>query len=281
MLDAAHRLDWTQQITAAVAGQGGTLTDATRALRGWLDAETSGEGGLLVDLLYESAARAWMAGQLMVRDHEMPAPAVALAVEGPGPDFLSLPFELALRRFLEREILSPDEAFDALGRLRERSFSARKLAAEAVVREARDAIARSLEDGESVDDFIESVLSEERSLGISPSSHGYLRTVFETNVVSAYSAGRDEQLTQPDVIEALPFRVYRAVVDGRTRASHAALDGKAWDARTTDEWRRFQGPNGFNCRCQVVSAFESNPAALRRPASHPDPAFDQAPTLAL
>ncbi len=262
-----------------MVGASSTRAEAERLLNEW--AERADSEPRFADLVYESSARAWMAGQLFVRNYEVPAEVRKLAVEvGQDGAFLSMPFQDALERFLARLILPPEEAFDALGRLRERAFSARRLATESVRQSAFDALVTALEGGGDYQSFAAAIRDEEISLGISPSNHGYLRTVFDTNVVSAYSAGRDRQLTEPAVIEALPYRIYVAVIDARTRASHAALDGKTWDARKTDEWRKYQGPNGFNCRCQVVSAAEpDNTAALSMRAVHPDEAFNSAPSL--
>lgn len=230
--------------------------------------------------LYESGAKAWMGGNLFVRDIELEG-RLERKLDVGQTDFFSLPAEDAIALFLSRLILPPDEAFDALGRLEQRAFSARNLAAIEVIRRARDEVARIMAEGGSIADFIAAVRAEEIGLGLAPSAHGYLRTVFETSTVTAYSAGRDRQLADPAVVEAVPYRVYRAVLDARTRPSHAALDGKTWDARVTDEWRRYQGPNGFNCRCSVTSSFSADPRMLAAPAEHPDAAFDQVPNLDL
>ena len=51
--------------------------------------------------------------------------------------------------------------------------------------------------------------------------------------------------------EALPFLKYRAVIDGKTRATHKTMNGiiKRWD---DSFWKSFYPPNGWNCRCSVL-----------------------------
>ena len=77
-----------------------------------------------------------------------------------------------------------------------------------------------------------------------------LRTIYQTNLQSAYMAARalaQEQASR----HAFPYRMYVAVMDGRTRPSHAALNGKVWH-RDDPVWQVIFPPNGFNCRCRTT-----------------------------
>lgn len=49
-----------------------------------------------------------------------------------------------------------------------------------------------------------------------------------------------------------PYWQYLAVMDSKTRPSHAALHGKIFPA-DDPFWNSFYPPNGFNCRCHVRS----------------------------
>jgi len=67
---------------------------------------------------------------------------------------------------------------------------------------------------------------------------------------SAYSAGHYK--AQIETIEQFPYGEYDAVGDRRTRPSHDALDGKIF--RMDDPfWDTFYPPNGFNCRCSIIT----------------------------
>ncbi len=80
-------------------------------------------------------------------------------------------------------------------------------------------------------------------------SPGRLKTIFRTNVQSAYAAGQWQQIQeQKDVAEYL---MYDAVDDHRTRPQHAAWDGTVL-AVDDDWWRTHYPPNGWNCRCGVI-----------------------------
>ena len=75
-----------------------------------------------------------------------------------------------------------------------------------------------------------------------------LETIFRANVQSAYMAGRYR--AHRENVAARPWWQYVALLDGRTRPQHSALNGRTF--RHDDPfWQKFYPPNGFNCRCRV------------------------------
>jgi len=81
-----------------------------------------------------------------------------------------------------------------------------------------------------------------------------LKTIYQTNMQSAYMAGR-----YVDAVEAQdshPYAMYIAVQDASTRSSHAALHGRVF--RLDDPvWQHICPPNGYNCRCRFVTLSEA------------------------
>ena len=89
-----------------------------------------------------------------------------------------------------------------------------------------------------------------------------LRTIFQTNVQTAYMAGRYKRYLDNAVDR--PYWRYVAILDGRTRPAHAALHGKVW--RFDDPiWAIIWPPNGWGCRCRIQALTEAEFQALGVP----------------
>ncbi len=75
-----------------------------------------------------------------------------------------------------------------------------------------------------------------------------LKTIYQTNLQTAYMAGRYRQMMES--ADSHPYWRYVAVLDGRTRPMHRAMNGRVF--RYDDAlWSTHYPPNGFNCRCRV------------------------------
>ncbi|TCS38517.1 SPP1 gp7 family putative phage head morphogenesis protein [Paucimonas lemoignei] len=76
-----------------------------------------------------------------------------------------------------------------------------------------------------------------------------LETIYETNIQSAYMAGRYREMMAGTTYS--PWWEYSAVMDSRTRPQHASLNGLVF--RYDDPfWQTWYPPNGFRCRCRVI-----------------------------
>lgn len=75
-----------------------------------------------------------------------------------------------------------------------------------------------------------------------------LKTIFQTNMQSAYMAGRYADMIEE--AEERPFWQYVAILDAKTRPAHRAMNGKIF--RYDDPgWKSFFPPCGYRCRCRV------------------------------
>lgn len=273
-LVAAAKLDslplwlrWHDSIVSTLASAGNDA-DADRLLSE-LGRELA-EDEQIAASLYQARLHGDMAGQLFVRAVEVPESLDdrplgisardafsksqrALDARDTRPSFLRLSFREALEVFLERRLVTPEEFLALNEAARNGAFSATRLASQQVIERAREALRRHLAEGGTLASFVDAVVSEQVSLGITPSAPSYLETLYRTNVQHAYGSGRLQQLEHPAVVEARPYVQYRTAGDTRVRPQHAALDRVVFNRAEDPGWRRFAPPLGFNCRCSLVT----------------------------
>lgn len=88
-----------------------------------------------------------------------------------------------------------------------------------------------------------------------------IETIFRTNLQTAYAAGDWEQIQQN--VASMPYLMYDAVDDNRTREAHRAWDGLV--LRADDPfWNTHRPPNGWNCRCSVIQVGDRQLKRLRK-----------------
>ena len=82
-----------------------------------------------------------------------------------------------------------------------------------------------------------------------------LRTIFDTNIRTAYARGRWQRIER--VSAAMPYLRYVSVLDSRTRPAHRAWHGTVlpWNHPW---WQTHFPPNGWRCRCTVVQLSEED-----------------------
>lgn len=91
--------------------------------------------------------------------------------------------------------------------------------------------------------------------GLVPKNPYQLETIYRTQSALAFSAGRFQADQHPAIQEILWGYKYVTVGDTRVRPAHRVLDGVTLP-KNSEFWLYFWPPNGWNCRCQVISLFE-------------------------
>ena len=150
-----------------------------------------------------------------------------------------------------------------------RSFTVAKVAKIDVLRELKRELQNTLKNGGTEKQFIEKLTPELQRLGwwgkqiivdsqggaevVQMGSPRRLKTIFRTNLQSAYMAGRYKTLMEGAATH--PYWKYVAILDGKTRAAHRALDGRVFSLN--DGFTEIGlPPNGYNCRCRHVPMSE-------------------------
>jgi SPP1 gp7 family putative phage head morphogenesis protein len=153
------------------------------------------------------------------------------------------PFAEAVGWFLDKQIIPPEEFKRLSAELKLKAFTAARVYGADELQRIYEAVLAAIEKGETLRDFIrrtEDILQKP----------WHQETIFRTNVLSSYGAGHWEQAQQTRSLR--PYARYSAVMDGRTRPSHAALHGLVYPL-DSPFWQRYWPPWDYNCRCAAIT----------------------------
>lgn len=161
-------------------------------------------------------------------------------------------FTAAAAYFKEKLPLTP-KTFKILSeKYRRGAFTVAQYTSAKVVEQFYNAVIDAIENGDTMTEFRESMNTFLEDNGYEGVSVFYADNIFRTNIQTAYQAGHYEAMMQPEVKKARPYWMYDAVGDERTRPSHMAMNGKVFSV-DSPVWDTFYPPNGYRCRCTVVS----------------------------
>lgn len=153
------------------------------------------------------------------------------------------PFQEAVDYFLAKGIMTWAE-FDKLSAAeRARAFTAAYVYQADELQRVYEAVLTALDKGATLYDF-------KKEVGDILTRPWHRETVFQTNVLSAYGRGHWEQAQEVRTLR--PYARYSAVMDGRTRPSHARLHGRVYPL-DHPFWMTYWPPWDYNCRCAAIS----------------------------
>ena len=165
-------------------------------------------------------------------------------------------YEEALEYFQSKLALSPREFFRLRARYRALAFTVSGYASATVIKQFQDTLTKAIEDGTTLEQFradMNDWLKERGYRGVTPYQ---AENVFRTNLQTAYNVGAYRQMRSPAVLRDRPYWMYDAVEDSHTRKSHLAMNGRVFPA-DSPVWDTWYPPNGFRCRCSVISLTEA------------------------
>ena len=170
----------------------------------------------------------------------------------------SLPFAEMVRFFLRKLNLTTDHWTDIYTREHDWSFVVAGANRDALVTDFRAAVDKAITEGTTLEEF-------RQDFDRIVAAHGWdynggrdwrSRVIYETNLNTAYAAGRYEQL------QAAPYWQY-VHADWVTNPRHQHL---AWDGlvlrRDDPWWQTHYPPNGWGCQCSVRGLWPRDLAAM-------------------
>ncbi len=164
----------------------------------------------------------------------------------------SLPFKDQISFFREKLRLPTRTWSDLQHGMHTRAFVVAGATKDELLADFQAAIMKALERGTALEDF-------RRDFDAIVAQHGWeyrggrnwrSRVIFETNVRTAYMAGRYKQMRDPDVLKYRPFWRYRHGDSRVPRPLHLAKDGLVI-AADDPWWDYWYPPNGWGCSCFV------------------------------
>jgi SPP1 gp7 family putative phage head morphogenesis protein len=169
-----------------------------------------------------------------------------------------VPFEEAARYFREKVRLPTKAWTDLKEGQHARAFVVAGAAKEGLLKDLQGAIQSAIDNGTDLRQFrkdFESIVAKHGWTGWTGegSKKGRAwrtKVIFETNLSTARAAGRWEQIQRTK--KTRPWLRYVAVLDTHVRPDHRRWHGTVL-AVDDEWWNAHYPPNGWNCRCTVMS----------------------------
>lgn len=125
--------------------------------------------------------------------------------------------------------------------------------------------------GESLDQ-----IATRLAVNLSTQNYNHMRTFARTAMTGAQNSGREFALKNARDMGLNVVKQWMATLDGRTRDSHAKMDGET--IKVGDKWHHYKFSNGlrypgdpegparevYNCRCTLVGDLEDYPSEFER-----------------
>lgn len=180
---------------------------------------------------------------------------------GYTPDnYQPLPNKEAIVHFNGKTLLTAESYLDVKAYEHALAFTVAGLMDEDLLKDVRDAVASAMENGTDFRTFKQTLkpylmakgwLAETLDDGtqqLVAGSNRRMRTIYSTNLQSAYSAGQWSRIQQTK--DFLPYLQYMRSVSEHPRLSHKKYYGLC---RPVDDaiWQSIMPPNGWGCKCWV------------------------------
>lgn len=198
------------------------------------------------------------------------------------PDVFNQPFLEQIEFLRQKQPLETAYWNDILGAAHDQRFIIAGATDLAMLADFQRAIADALEQGRPFAEF-------QKEFDAIVDKYGWefrgdrawrARVIFETNMRTAYMAGRLKQMSHPATLRMRPYWQYR---HGETRTPlHPRPDHLVWDGlillATDPWWKKHFPPNGFFCSCGVRSLSRRDLGRLGKvgPDTAPEPLMEAA-----
>lgn len=156
-------------------------------------------------------------------------------------------------RFLKGKEALAREAYRLLDEeSRAKAFTVSGYTSLEVLQEFLDRLVKAAEEGTTKEQFRKDMNHFLEDRGYEGMNPWKCDTIFRTNMQTAFNVGHYKSMTEETTKKLRPYWRYRTAGDGEVRESHAVMEGRVFPA-DDPVWDIWYPPNGFRCRCMVVS----------------------------
>ncbi|MEM6727023.1 MAG: phage minor head protein, partial [Pseudomonadota bacterium] len=205
-------------------------------------------------------------------------------------DLAPVPPREAIAYLRSKGLAPPGQRFDWRDHWREehaRNFVVAKAMQDDVLRALQDELVDALENGRPLADFQRTASEKMKAFGwwgrglqedpltgqleeVQLGSRHRLRVIFDTNMRTAYAAGRWARIQRTKA--AFPYLEYVQIERDTKRLEHEPFDGLILPV-DHPIWQKIMPPNGFFCGCTVLQTNDRKLAREGKQVS-PEPDFD-------
>lgn len=172
-------------------------------------------------------------------------------------EFTNLAFKEAIKFFRGKLRIPTKHWYDLWKGMHSRGFMVAGAMKDDLLSDFQESLKKAMTEGMTLSEFKKDFDSIVQKHGWSyKGSRGWrTRIIFETNIRTSYSAGRYTQMTDPDVLKSRPYWEYVHGDSINPRKLHLSWHGTV--LRADDPWwDTHYTPNGWGCKCKVVSRSE-------------------------
>lgn len=161
-------------------------------------------------------------------------------------------FEEAIEYFKEKVILPPGQYYRIANEYKALAFTVAGYSKVELLKMFYDELIKAMENGTTMQEFKNNMNDFLKNKGYEGLTNFQADNIFRTNIQTAYNAGHYKQMTDPTVMKLRPYWKYVAIDDRSTRLAHRGMNGKIFRA-DNPIWKIWFPPNGYRCRCTVVT----------------------------
>jgi len=162
--------------------------------------------------------------------------------------------------YFRQKVNMPTETWrDLSGAMHSRAFAVAGAMRDDILSDFRQAVDKAISGGATLQDFrkdynriADKWAADDPGFAEKRTGKSYdawrSKVIYSTNMATAYAAGREAQMHDPDMKDIWTHARYMCMMDGRERPEHAEwnntvlpMDDPWWSTHTP--------PNGWNCRC--------------------------------